>query len=36
MLEKETREFIDAKLKKFGRDVSYHRQVIAEFPIDKN
>ena len=36
MLERETRQFIDAKLKRAGRDVSNHRQVATEFPIDKN
>ncbi len=36
MLEKETREFIDQKLKKQKRDVANHLQVATEFPIDKN
>lgn len=36
MLEKETREFIDAKLKKQGRNIDNHRQVAIEFPIEKN
>lgn len=36
MLEKDTRSLIDAKLKKAGWDVNNHRQVAAEFPIQKN
>lgn len=36
MLEKRTRDLIDHKLKKQKRDVSNHRQVATEFPIDKN
>ena len=35
MLEKETRQFIDAKLKKTGWNVNDHRQVAIEFPIDE-
>jgi len=36
MLEKETREFIDQKLKSQKRDVANNLQVATEFPIDKN
>jgi type I site-specific restriction endonuclease len=36
MLERETRLFIDAKLKKAGWDVNDHRQVFTEFPITKD
>ncbi len=33
MLEKDTRLFIDTKLKKAGWDVNDHRQIFTEFPI---
>ena len=36
MLEKETREFIDTKLVKSGRDLLNHNKVSIEFPITKN
>lgn len=36
MLEKETREFIDKKLKKSAWNVDNSMQVILEFPIQKN
>ncbi len=36
MLEKETRLLIDTKLKKAGWDINNHRQVVLEFPIDRN